>query len=108
MTANSAANGSPRASRPCGSSTTSSDISDLDATGMQIGICSYSFHRLLAAGKQDVFRFITVCKELGCTQLDPWNAHLSAFKDGEAVLHAGHNPSESHHLTAMDEGYIDR
>ena len=38
-----------------------------------ISICSYSFHRLLAAGKQDIFRYITDCKELGCTGLDAWN-----------------------------------
>lgn len=43
---------------------------------MKLSICSYSFHRLLAAGKQDIFRYITDCKELGCTQLDPWMAHL--------------------------------
>jgi sugar phosphate isomerase/epimerase len=48
---------------------------------MQLAICSYSFHRLLAAGKQDIFKFITDCKELGCTQLDPWNAHLPTQDD---------------------------
>ena len=44
---------------------------------MELSICSYSFHRLLAAGKQDIVRYIADCKELGCTQLDPWNGHLS-------------------------------
>ena len=52
---------------------------------MDIGICSYSFHRMLASGKQDVFGFITTCKELGCTQLDPWNAHLALIKLGDAA-----------------------
>ncbi len=75
---------------------------------MEIGICSYSFHRLLAAGKQDIFQYITDCKALGCTQLDPWNAHLAAIKKGDDVLHAGHNPDASHHLTAADEDYIVR
>jgi hypothetical protein len=75
---------------------------------MNFGICSFSFHRLLAAGKQDIFQYILDCKALGCTQLDPWNAHLSELKSGDDAIHAGHNPSESHHLTAMDEGYIDR
>src|SRR5436853_6505312 len=75
---------------------------------MEYGICSYSFHRLLAAGKQDIFKYITDCKELGCTQLAPWNAHLSVIRSGDAVLHAGHNPSQSQHLTAADEDYIDR
>ena len=73
---------------------------------MNIGICSFSFHRLLAAGKQDIFQYIKDCKELGCTQLDPWNAHLSVIRSGDAVIHAGHNPAESNHLTAADEGYI--
>lgn len=75
---------------------------------MEIGICSFSFHRLLAAGKQDIFRFITDCKELGCTQLDPWNAHLADIRRGDDVLHAGHNPDKSQHLSAVDEDYIDR
>ena len=75
---------------------------------MEIGICSFSFHRLLAAGKQDIFRYITDCKELGCTQLDPWNAHLSDIRSGDEVLHAGNNPGQSNHLSAVDEDYIDR
>jgi sugar phosphate isomerase/epimerase len=44
---------------------------------MQLSICSYSFHRLLAEGKCDIFRYIADCRELGCTQLDPWSAHLA-------------------------------
>jgi len=75
---------------------------------LPIGICSFSFHRLLAAGKQDVFQYIVDCKTLGCTQLDPWNAHLSPVKDGDAVIQAGKNPHRSHHLSAADEQYIDR
>jgi sugar phosphate isomerase/epimerase len=76
---------------------------------MGIGICSYSFHRLLAAGKQDIFRFITDCRDLGCTQLDPWNAHLSTLRSGDTVLDAGHNPHRSHQLlSAADEDYVER
>jgi sugar phosphate isomerase/epimerase len=75
---------------------------------LPIGVCSFSFHRLLAAGKQDVFQYILDCKALGCTQLDPWNAHLSPVKDGDAVIQAGRNPHRSHHLSAADEQYIDR
>ncbi|HEV2296096.1 MAG TPA: TIM barrel protein [Tepidisphaeraceae bacterium] len=52
---------------------------------MDIGICSYSFHRQLASGKQDIFGFITLSRELGCTQLDPWNAHLALIKLGEGA-----------------------
>src|SRR5206468_9826072 len=29
-----------------------------------------------------IFRYILDCKELGCTQLDPWNGHLAALKAG--------------------------
>jgi sugar phosphate isomerase/epimerase len=71
-----------------------------------IGICSFSFHRLLAAGKQDIFRYITDCKTLGCTQLDPWNAHLSDLSRGDDVLHAGHNPDQAQHLSAVDDSYL--
>ena len=56
---------------------------------VEIGVCSFSFHRLLADGKQDVFQYILDCKKLGCTQLDPWNAHLSALKDGDAIISRG-------------------
>lgn len=75
---------------------------------MEISICSFSFHRALAAGKQDVFQLIADCKALGCTQLEPWNAHLAQITSGDAVLHAGRNPNASHHLSAADEDYIDR
>jgi sugar phosphate isomerase/epimerase len=72
---------------------------------MDISICSFSFHRLLAAGKQDIFQYIKDCKELGCTQLDPWNAHLAPLKEGDAVLHAGHNPHDAQ-LSTADEDYV--
>ena len=76
---------------------------------MQLGICSFSFHRLLAAGKQDIFRFILDCKELGCTQLDPWNAHLSVIRTGDSILQAGRNPHQSQNfLSAADEDYIEK
>ena len=74
---------------------------------MRLAICSFSFHRLLAEGKQDMFRYITDCKDLECTQLDPWNAHLADIKKGDDVLHVGHNPGTGK-LTAADDEYIDR
>jgi sugar phosphate isomerase/epimerase len=79
----------------------------LEASKVNIGICSFSFHRLLAEGKQDIFQYIKDCKMLGCTQLDPWNAHLSELQDGDDVLHAGANPDQSHHLTAVDDEFLD-
>jgi len=53
---------------------------------MDISICSYSFHRLLAAGKQDIFRYITDCKELGCTGLDAWNGHFPEIGVGDKAV----------------------
>ena len=51
---------------------------------MELSICSYSFHRLLEAGHQDVFKYISDCHALGCTQLDLWNGHLPSLLDDEA------------------------
>src|SRR5947209_5902451 len=77
---------------------------------MRIGICSFSFHRLLAAGKQDIFRYIKDCEDLGCTQLDPWIAHLSPPEEAGAVIHGGRNPSRSHEtfFATPDEAYVRR
>ncbi len=74
---------------------------------MRLSICSFSFHRLLAEGRQDIFRYITDCKELGCTQLDPWNAHLAPLKQADEVLHAGRNPDAAK-IDAADDAYIER
>ena len=51
---------------------------------MELSICSYSFHRLLEAGRQDVFQYIRDCHALGCTQLDLWNGHVPSLLDDEA------------------------
>ena len=75
---------------------------------MQIGICSFSFHRLLADGKQDIFQYIEDCKALGCTQLEPWNAHLAELKSNDDVSHVGRKPGQFQHLTAADTDYIAR
>ena len=48
---------------------------------MELSICSYSFHRALEAGNQDVFQYISDCYSLGCTQLDLWNGHLPLLLD---------------------------
>jgi sugar phosphate isomerase/epimerase len=76
---------------------------------MEIGICSFSFHRLLASGQADVFGYMDLCKELGCTQLDPWSAHLSPPVAPQSVLRAGKNPRDSHQLLGdVDFEFIDR
>jgi sugar phosphate isomerase/epimerase len=69
---------------------------------MDIGICSYSFHRQLASGKQDIFGFITACKELGCTQLDPWNVHLALIKLGDASPQAQLSAAEGDYLARVE------
>jgi sugar phosphate isomerase/epimerase len=70
---------------------------------MDLSICSYSFHRLLEAGKQDVFKFITDCKELGCTYLDPWNAHLAPLAAGDKRFN---DAPEGELLTKEEEAYL--
>lgn len=53
---------------------------------MELGICSYSFHRGLAAGTHDIMRYISDCRELGCTQLDPWHKHLAPLVGASGPL----------------------
>jgi sugar phosphate isomerase/epimerase len=75
---------------------------------MDIGICSYSFHRTCANGAMDIFSFITTCKELGCTVLDPWNAHLSLAATGADALAHGANPDRSRIEPPKDEAFLAR
>ena len=53
---------------------------------MDFSVISYSFHRTFAAGKMDIFSYITWCKENGFTKLDPWNRHLEAGFDDDAYV----------------------
>jgi len=53
---------------------------------IRLSIASYSFHKLLESGKQDMFSYISDCKELGCSQLDPWNEHLTPITKGDEAL----------------------
>ena len=74
---------------------------------MELSICSYSFHRLLEAGQQDVFQYINDCQALGCTQLDLWNGHLPSLLDDEARSPASFTP-EYTQLSAGELEYIVR
>lgn len=74
---------------------------------MKFSIASYSFHRALAAGQQDMFRYIEDSKALGMTQLDPWNAHLSVVTDRDDVIRAGQDP-EGSVFAAQTDAYIAR
>lgn len=75
---------------------------------IQIGICSYSFHRLLEAGKQDMFAYISDCKKLGCTQLDPWNEHFASTDDAyiAKVKEAAKRAELPFGLIAVDGGHL--
>ncbi len=75
---------------------------------MEFGICSYSFHHLLEAGKQDIYKYIEDCAELGCTQLDPWNAHLVQLRKGDASIGSAGGTSSQDLLSQTDIEYIDR
>src|SRR5215510_3761034 len=74
---------------------------------MDLSICSYSFHRLLEAGQQDVFQYISDCRALGCTQLDLWNGHLPSLLDDEARSASGFT-SEYAQLSAAELDYLAR
>jgi len=63
---------------------------------MDYSVASYSFHRLLVAGKQDMFQYITDCKEMGCALLDPWNGHLAPLIKEDKAIKAGDNPTQAH------------
>ncbi|MFP4379507.1 MAG: sugar phosphate isomerase/epimerase family protein [Candidatus Sumerlaeia bacterium] len=74
---------------------------------MKLSICSYSFHRTTAEGKMDVFSYIDFCKEFGCTQLDPWNAHLSQAASGEDMIHTGRNPNDAR-LEPPEDAFVQK
>jgi hypothetical protein len=74
---------------------------------MNISIGGFSFHRLLQAGKQDMFQYITDCKALGATQLDPWNAQLAPIRQADDIIKAGRDPAHAQ-LTAQDDDYLTR
>ena len=74
---------------------------------MELSICSYSFHRLLEAGQQDVFQYIRDCKGLGCTQLDLWNGHLPSLLDDETRSPSSFTP-EYARLSSDEMDYLGR
>jgi sugar phosphate isomerase/epimerase len=74
---------------------------------MELSICSYSFHRLLEAGKQDVFQYISDCRALGCTQLDLWNGHVPSLLDDESRSPSSITP-EYAQLSAAELDFLAR
>ncbi len=73
----------------------------------RIGICSFAFHRTFAAGGMDLGAMFRACRDLGCTQLDPWNAHLLEPSAGVDGLHAGRNPDDAR-LGVPDASQVER
>jgi sugar phosphate isomerase/epimerase len=75
-----------------------------------VSICSFSFHRLLGEGKQDIFQYIRDCQALGCTHLAPWNAHFTRPSDAAEVERLGRNPQlpdlPAWLTPPSDEGYL--
>ena len=74
---------------------------------MDLSICSYSFHRLLEEGGQDVFKYISDCHTLGCTQLDLWNDHLPSLLDDETRAPSSFTPDYAQ-LSADEVDYLTR
>lgn len=72
---------------------------------MQLSIAGYSFHRLLEAGQQDIFKYITDCRDLGATQLDPWNEQLTVVFAGDLALRAA-NGQTAPGLSAEEKAYL--
>jgi len=70
---------------------------------MKFSICSYSFHRQLAAGTQDIFKYIKDCQSLGCSALDPWMAHLAPIQSACAAFRTKENPLAADSFLTSDE-----
>ena len=62
---------------------------------MKFSVASYSFHRELESGRQDMFKYITDCKDLGCSQLDPWNGHLAPLVAEDEQIRTSANPTQA-------------
>jgi sugar phosphate isomerase/epimerase len=73
-------------------------------TMVKLSIASWSFHRLLESGQQDMFRYIADCKDLGATQLDPWNGHMTPIIDGDNAIKAGRIPNSQ--LSTAEKYYL--
>ena len=74
---------------------------------MELSLCSYSFHRLLEAGKHDVFQYISDCHALRCTQLDLWNGHLPSLLDDQSRPLSSFSP-EYAQLSPAEMDYLAR
>ena len=69
-----------------------------------LSIASWSFHRLLESGQQDMFKYIIDCKNLGATQLDPWNGHLAPLVARDNVMKNERFPNDQ--LSLDEKAYL--
>jgi len=74
---------------------------------MDFSIASYSFHRLLQAGRQDMFKYVTDSRDLGASQLDPWNWHLAPIK-GEDDTYKATEKAFERHFSETTKRYIEQ
>jgi sugar phosphate isomerase/epimerase len=74
---------------------------------MRLSIASYSFHRRLEAGQQDMFQYIRDCQALGATVLEPWNGHLAPLVAGDEALKASGRWQEAL-LSADEKAYLEQ
>lgn len=74
---------------------------------MKLGIGSYSFHRLLETGQQDMFSYIADCKRLGATQLEPWNGHLAPIRARDDAIKAQADADRAK-LDSEEQAYLAR
>lgn len=70
---------------------------------MNYAIASYSFHRMLESASFNIFDYIEICDRLGCTQLDPWAAHLTNAHSMETIAKVGSQPG----ILSLEPGSVD-
>lgn len=74
------------------------------AVPLKLSIASYSFHRLLESGQQDMAAYIAASKRLGATHLDPWNAHLAPLTARDQAIRLAGEPVSD--LSPDEKAYL--
>lgn len=73
---------------------------------IKYAFCSYSFNRLLKAGKQDIFQHIKDVKQLGACQIDPWNGHLETIFRNDQQVPLNADPAVHGVLSQAEKDYL--
>lgn len=74
------------------------------AVSPNLSIASYSFHRLLESGQQDMAAYIAESKRLGATWLDPRNAHLAPLTAQDQEIRSAGTPVSG--LSPEEKAYL--